>query len=315
MKIVLPGGSGQLGTLLARAFSSEGHDVSVLSRAPTPSPWRTVAWDGQSVGAWASELEAADVVINLAGRSVDCRYNDANRRQIMDSRVLATRAVGQAIQRAARPPRHWLQMSTATIYSHRFDAPNHEHSGIIGGAEPDSPETWRFSIDVARSWESAFDGAATPQTRKVAMRAAMVMSPTRRGVFDVLSRLVRLGLGGRAGNGRQYVSWIHHEDFIAAVRWLIAHEGLTGPVNIASPEPLPNAEFMRALRRAWAVPVGLPAMPWMLEIGALVMRTETELILKSRRVVPARLLDSGFSFAHPSWEDAARDLVRRRRSG
>jgi uncharacterized protein (TIGR01777 family) len=314
MKVVLPGGSGQLGTLLARAFSAEGHDVVVLSRSPSPAPWRTRAWDASSVGAWATELEDADVVINLAGRSVDCRYTPANRRQIMDSRVHATRAVGQAIQQAARPPRHWLQMSTATIYSHRYDAPNHEHSGVIGGSEPDAPETWRFSIDVARSWEQAFDGADTPGTRKVAMRAAMVMSPDRGGVFAVLSRLVRFGLGGRAGDGRQYVSWIHDQDFVAAVRWLIAHEELTGAVNVASPEPLPNAQFMRALREAWGVPFGLPALPWMVELGAVAMRTESELVLKSRRVVPARLLDSGFVFAHPGWPDASRDLVRRWRS-
>jgi len=311
MKLVLAGGSGQLGTLLARAFSADGHDVVVLSRSPARAPWRTVAWDARSVGAWAAELEGADVVINLAGRSVNCRYTDRNRRQIMDSRVHATRAIGQAVQHATRPPRLWLQMSTATIYSHRYDAPNHEHTGIIGGSEPDAPETWQFSIDVARSWEDAFDGASTPRTRKVGMRAAMVMSPDPGGVFAVLLRLVRFGLGGRAGDGRQYVSWIHDEDFVAAVRWLIAHEEITGPVNVASPEPLPNAEFMRALRQAWGISFGLPAMPWMLELGAAALRTETELVLKSRRVVPARLLGSGFVFSHPHWPEASRDLVRR----
>jgi hypothetical protein len=314
VKIVIPGGTGQLGTMLARRFVAEGHDVSVLSRTPSPARWRTVAWDGRSLGTWASELEGADVVINLAGRSVDCRYTAANRRSIMDSRVLATRAVGQAIQQAARPPRVWLQMSTATIYAHRFDVPNREHTGIIGGAEPDAPETWRFSIDVARSWERAVDGADTPGTRKVTMRTAMVMSPDRGGVFDVLLRLVRFGLGGRAGNGRQFVSWIHDEDFVAAVRWLIAHEELSGPVNLTSPGPLPNAEFMRALRRAWGIPFGLPSTRWMLELGALALRTETELILKSRRVVPGRLLDSGFAFAHPDWAEASRDLCARWRA-
>jgi uncharacterized protein (TIGR01777 family) len=201
-------------------------------------------------------------------------------------------------------------MSTATLYAHRFDAPNDEATGRIGGQEPDAPDTWRFSIAVAQAWERALDQAVVPHTRKVALRAAMVMSPEAGGVFDTLHRLVRRGLGGRAGSGRQYVSWIHHQDFVQAVRWLIEHEELAGPVNLASPHPLPNAEFMRVLRQAAGVPGGLPATPWMLEVGAWVLRTESELLLKSRRVVPGRLLASGFSFAFPHWPAAAQDLCR-----
>lgn len=311
MKVVIPGGSGQVGTILARAFHATGDEVVVLSRRPSPQAWRTAAWDGQSAGDWHREIDGADVVINLAGRSVNCRYTPANRREIFDSRLRSTRAVGEAIARAARPPHVWLQASTATIYAHRYDAINDEHSGIIGGREPDAPDTWRFSIDVATQWERAFDEAITPATRKVALRSAMTLSPDRGGVFDTLRRLVSLGLGGRAGNGRQYMSWIHEHDFVAAVRWLIARDHLVGPVNVASPNPVPNAEFMRILRRTCGVQIGLPAAEWMLEIGALFLQTETELILKSRRVGPARLLEDGFEFLYPHWADAAIELCRR----
>jgi uncharacterized protein (TIGR01777 family) len=311
MKIVIPGGTGQVGTVLARAFHAGGHEVVIFSRRPERAPWRVVAWDAQTLGDWAAEFEGADVVINLAGRSVNCRYNDANRRVIKESRVNSARVVGEAIARAARPPRVWLQMSTATIYAHRFDAPNDEATGIIGGAEPDAPDTWRFSLDVATSWERAVDEADTPQTRKVKMRAAMIMSPDAGGVFDTLLRLVRFGLGGQAGDGRQYVSWIHDEDFVRAVRWLIEHDELVGAINLAAPNPLANAEFMRALREAWGVPVGLPATRLMLEAGAFLLRSETELILKSRRVVPRTLSESGFEFHFPTWPEASRDLCRR----
>lgn len=313
MKIVLAGGSGQLGTVLARAFHDEQHEVVVLSRAAVSGPWRGVAWDARSLGPWAAELDGADVVINLAGRSVNCRYTAANRRSIMDSRVASTRVVGEAIMRAERPPRVWLQMSTATIYAHRFDAPNDEATGLIGGSEPDAPASWRFSIEVAQAWERALEDASTPSTRKVALRAAMVMSPDRGGVFDTLLRLTRRGLGGSAAGGRQYVSWVHDADFVAAVHWLIARENLSGAVNIASPNPLPYAQFMRELRRAAGNPIGLPATRWMLELVAPLMRTETELVLKSRRVVPGRLLDDGFLFGHPDWAEASRDLVQRLR--
>ncbi len=312
MKIVVPGGSGQVGTILARHFHSRGNEVVVLSRGEASHPWRTVAWDAKTVGDWAREVDGADVVINLAGRTVNCRYHAGNRAQMMDSRVDSTRAVGQAIGRASRAPRVWLQASTATIYAHRHDAPNDEATGILGGDEPGAPDTWRFSIEVARAWERTLDEAVTPRTRKVAMRSAMTMSPDKGGIFDVLLGLVRRGLGGRAGDGRQYVSWVHEADFIRAAEWLIEHETLSGPVNIASPNPLPYNDFMRALREAAGVRIGLPATRWMLEVGALFMRTETELVLKSRRVVPGRLLDSGFSFRFPVWPEAARDLARPR---
>jgi len=310
VKLVIPGGSGLLGQGLANAFVGEGHEVVVLSRSADgddAGPVRQVGWDGKTVGAWAAELEGADAVINLAGRSVNCRYTKANRKAIMDSRVDSTNAVGQAIAACAKPPRVWLQASTATIYAHRYDAPNDERTGLIGGSETGVPNTWRFSIDVARAWEQALEDAPTPKTRKVALRTAIVMSPDKGGAFDILLSLVRRGLGGASGNGHQYVSWIHDADFARAVAWLIDSD-LAGPVNIAAPHPLPNAEFMRALREAWGIRVGLPATRWMLELGSVFLRTETELVLKSRRVVPTRLTEAGFMSLHPSWPEAARDL-------
>lgn len=311
MKIVIPGGSGQVGGMLARAFQADGHDVTVLSRHPmADAPWRSVLWDARGLGAWTNVVDGADVVINLAGRSVNCRYHSRNRRQILDSRVDSTRVLGEAIARAARPPQVWLQASTATIYAHRYDAPNDEATGALGGSEPDAPNTWRFSIEVARAWERALDAAPTPRTRKVKMRSAMVMSPDAGGVFDTLLGLVRRGLGGRSGDGRQFVSWMHHEDFVEAVRWLIHQQDIDGAVNLAAPNPLPNAEFMQALREAWGIGFGLPAPDLLLKIGAFFLRTETELVLKSRRVVPGRLRNEGFSFRHPDWPEAARSLCR-----
>ncbi len=314
MKLVIPGGAGLLGTHLATTFAGDGHEIVVLSRTPeSEESHRQVAWDGANLGSWAAELDGADAVINLAGRSVNCRYTPANRRAIMDSRVDSTRVVGEAIAGAATPPRVWLQASTATIYAHRYDGPNDERTGVIGGAESDAPDSWRFSIEVARAWERSLDEALTPRTRKVALRTAIVMSPDRGGAFDVLLSLARRGLGGTSGNGRQYVSWIHIDDFARAVRWLLESD-LAGPVNVAAPQPLPNAAFMRALREAWGARVGLPATAWMLELGSLLLRTESELVLKSRRVVPGRLAESGFTFEHPSWPEAARDLCNRWRS-
>jgi uncharacterized protein (TIGR01777 family) len=226
MKIVIPGGTGQIGTMLARAFRAAGHDVVILSRQPTKSVWRTVSWDAETLGSWAAELESADAVINLAGRNVNCRYTPENRRLIKESRVKSTQVVGRAIAQVARPPRVWLQASTATIYAHRYDAPNDEATGQIGGSEPNAPPAWRFSIEVAQAWEQAAREAMTPQTRKVLMRSAMIMSPDRGGIFDVLLRLVRFGLGGRVADGRQYVSWIDDHDFVRAIFWLLEHDNL-----------------------------------------------------------------------------------------
>ncbi|RBY93555.1 epimerase [Blastococcus sp. TF02-8] len=319
MKIVLPGGTGQVGGLLRRAMVARGAEVVVLGRRPEqPTDGvRHVVWDGRTLGAWADELDGADAVVNLAGRTVSARYTDRNLRQMMDSRVDSTRVVGQAIERAARPPAVWLQMSTATIYadarSRPDDLPHDEANGIIGGEEPDVPLYWEYSVRIARRWEETQAAADVPGTRRVALRAAMVMTPDRGGVFDYLSWMARVGVGGPVAGGGQYVSWIHGDDFVRAVDLLLEREDLEGPVNLAAPEPVTQRELMRSLRRAWGRRPGLPATRWMAEIGAFVLRTDTELLLKSRRVVPGRLLDAGFTFRHPTWDEAARHLVAERR--
>src|SRR5215510_14607493 len=313
MKIIIPDGSGQVGTILARSFHRTGHEVVVLSRSSAKRAWRVMEWDAGAFGEWTTAIDGADVVINLAGHSVNCRYNARNRRLIKESRVKSTRILGEAIARASRPPRVWLQAGTATIYAHRYDAPNDEATGVLGGSEPGAPDAWRFSIDVATAWESALNESATPATRKVLMRSAMTMSPDRGGVFDTLLTLVRYGLGGSAGDGRQYVSWIHDLDFVRAIYWLIEHDELDGAINIAAPNPAPNTEFMSTLRSAWGISFGLPARALMLEVGAFFLRTETELILKSRRVTPGRLMRSKFVFQFPTWAEAAQNLCKRRR--
>ncbi len=314
MKIIIAGGSGQVGTVLCRAFHKAGHEVIVLSRTPKIAPWRVVECDAVNLGPWALELEGADAIINLVGRSVNCRYGPKNRALITNSRLNSTRVIGEAIAKAKQPPKVWLQASTATIYAHRYDAANDEATGILGGQEPNLPDTWKFSLDVANAWEKITNETPTPHTRKVLLRSAIVMSPDRGGAFDMLLKLTRFGLGGRIGDGRQYVSWIHDEDFVRAVFWLLEHPELSGAINLAAPHPLPHSDFMRALRSAWGITIGLPVTAkWMIETGAFFLRTESELMLKSRRVVPKTLVDSGFSFRFPQWQEAAHDLCERAR--
>ncbi len=314
MRVVIPGGSGQVGQILARHFHAGGHQVTVLSRHPRVPPWRVVSWDGLTRGDWGDHLEGSDVCINLTGRSVNCRYTAANRRVIYESRIRSTQLLNGVIASLRRPPRLWINASTATIYRHALDRAMDEANGELGGDEAGAPDTWNFSIAVAKGWEEAFFTGSTPGTRKVAIRSAMTFSPDRGGVFDVFLGLVRRGLGGRQGAGDQFVSWIHEDDFVRAVDFLIAREEFTGVVNLASPNPLPNRDFMRELRAAWGSGLGIPSPWWMLEIGTFLMRTESELVLKSRRVVPGRLLDAGFEFQFLEWAAAARDLVARWRA-
>lgn len=311
-KIVIAGGSGHIGRILARDLQQRGHRVVVLTRAASAGS-DIVHWDGRHLGPWMQAVDGADAVINLAGRSVNCRYTKNNLQEMMGSRVDSTQAIGRAIRAAANPPRVWLQMSTATIYAHRFDASNDETTGLIGGDEPGIPVYWRTSIDIAQAWERTLDEADTPATRKVALRSAMVMSPEPGGVFAVLHGLTRLGLGGTLAGGRQFMSWIHGHDFARALSFLLDRDEIAGPVNLAAPNPLPQRDFMAALRSACGVPIGVPATASMLEIAAFVHRTDTELLLKSRRVIPGRLLEHGFQFEHPDWPGAASDLVRRAR--
>lgn len=311
LRIVIAGGTGHLGTILAERFHGAGNSVTILSRSQHGSRWPLARWDGEHHGDWVAQLEGVDVLINLAGRSVQCRYTAANRASIMHSRVRSTRLLGEAIARLASPPRLWINSSTATIYRHSLDRPMDEDTGEFGGHEPGVPDSWRFSIEVARNWEDVFFSAVTPSVRKIAIRSAVVMSPQRGGALDTLLRLVRAGLGGAVAPGDQYVSWIHDMDFARAIDYLISNVKMEGPINVAAPNPLPNRNFMRELRRAYGTKIGLPAPEWLLEIGTRLLQTESELVLKSRQVVPGRLLRSGFHFDFPDWHLAAADLVSR----
>jgi uncharacterized protein (TIGR01777 family) len=305
-RIILAGGSGFLGQALAAHFLNAQWEVVILSRDPNRAGGvgRQVSWDARTLGSWQSELEGAAAVVNLTGKSVNCRYHARNRREILDSRLNSTRVLGEAIGRSVHPPEVWLNSSTATIYKHTFDGPWDERGEIKAVAEAKDA----FSIEVATAWERTFDAAQPPATRKVAMRSAMALGKGKNSVFPVLRRLVRLGLGGKLGNGRQFVSWIHEADYCRAVEWLINHDNISGVVNLAAPGPLPNHEMMKILRQICHVPFGLPAASWMLEVGAFFLRTETELIIKSRRVVPRRLLESGFRFRFPAIRHAFEDL-------
>lgn len=325
-KMILAGGSGFLGGELAKHFTALGWAVVILTRAPKSRTdgAREIAWDTISLGDWARELEGATAVVNLTGRSVDCRYTARNRREIMDSRVNSTRVIGEAIAKCKIPPRVWLNSSTATVYQHTFGKPHDETSREMDSAT-DAKDA--FSVEVAQAWERTLFEARLPltpalspsdgareMTRKVALRTSMVLGLGRNSVFPVLRRLTKFGLGGRQGSGKQFVSWIHVEDFCRAVEWIIAHEELVGPINQCAPNPLPNAEMMKLFREVCKMPIGLPATEWLLEIGAFFLRTETELIFKSRRVVPGRLLASGFEFRFPTFLEALVDLEQRLKS-
>jgi uncharacterized protein (TIGR01777 family) len=305
-KIVIAGGSGFLGNVLAAHFQEAGYTVTVLTRSPKvmTNGIRQVPWDGRTPGAWAQELEGAAAVINLAGRSVNCRYNEQNRKLILESRIHPTRAIGEAIARCKTPPRVWLNASTATIYKHTF-GPAWDDFGEIGDTLKAKD---KFSIEVATAWERTLNEMPTPGTRKVAMRAAMVLGTDKNSVFPMLLRLAKFGLGGKMGDGKQFVSWIHERDFCRAVEWLITHEKLSGAINIAAPNPVTNAEMMKIFREICHMPIGLPAATWMLEIGAFFLRTETELIIKSRRVISGRLMESGFTFNFPLLRSALENL-------
>lgn len=309
-RLVIAGGSGFLGQILARWFRSRGAEVIVLTRSPKERTdgVREVFWDGASLGDWWKTLDGAEALINLAGRSVNCRYHARNRRAMMNSRVDSTRVLGDAIRRCAKPPRVWLNSSTATIYKHSLDRPMDEATGVIGETREAKD---LFSIEVAEAWEKAFNEAQVPGTRKVLMRSAMILANGANSVFPAMRMLARCGLGGTMGSGRQYVSWIHEEDFCRALDWILEREELSGPINLAAPHPRPNREVMAIFRNVCGLPIGLPAANWMLEAGAFFLRTETELIIKSRRVVPGRLLASGFAFRHPDLEGAVREIEGR----
>ena len=316
LRIVIPGGSGQVGRLLAGYFQERGHHVTVLTRGPYTANWQTVHWDGMNIGPWVETLEGADVVIHLSGKSVNCRATERNKRELYDSRIGPTRLLGRAIAGMTNPPKLWMNASTATIYRHALDRDMDEATGEIGGGEIISkrrraPKKWDWTVKLVKDWEAALYESPTPKTRRIALRTSLVFSPAFGNIFMVLSNLVRFGLGGTQGNGHQYVSWMHEADYARAIEFLIEHDEFEGPVNLAAPNPLPNREFMAALRDAWEVPNGLPTPAPLIALGSFFLRTEPELVLKSRRVVPGKLMNAGFEFEFPEWAGAAEDLVRK----
>jgi uncharacterized protein len=300
-KVILAGGSGFIGQLLARHFLAKGDEVIIPSRTPAPPSGQAqqVYWDATTLGPWTQHLENADVLINLTGKSVNCRYHEKNKRVILSSRVKATQVLGQALGRLKQPPKVWLNAASATIYRHAQDRPQDELTGEIGKG---------FSVEVCQAWESAFFAQHTPGTRKVALRMAIVLDKDG-GVMPYFLNLARFGLGGRQGNGLQCFSWIHAQDLVASIDFLIAQQGLEGVFTLSAPRPVPNHHFMRAVRKALKVPFGLPATRWMLEIGARVLGTETELLLKSRWVMPTRLLEAGYRFKVNTIEEAVKLCV------
>jgi uncharacterized protein len=312
LKIVLAGGNGQVGTMLARHFSRVGNEVIVLSRSVTTRvPWRLVQWDGRTLGDWASEFEGADAVINLAGKTINCRYTTKNRQEIISSRVESTKVVGAAIQAARTKPKVWMNASAAGIYRHATTNAFTETETWLGGNDEPVPETWRFAAEVVKTWEETFDAIQIAGVRKIALRTTLAISPDKGGVFDVLLGLVRHGLGGTQGPGTQFISWMHDKDYVRAVEFMVGDESISGPVNMGSPVPLPNAEFMRILRKAAGARMGLPAPEFALKLGAPILGTEAWLVLKSINVLPGVLERAGFDFQYPEWDVAARNMVRR----
>lgn len=305
-KIIIAGGSGFLGHVLASYFAAKGFRIVILSRHHrlNTSLVQYVKWDAKTPGYWVAHLEGAEALINLNGKSVDCRYNERNKQLIYDTRIEATYVLGQAIAQLQSPPTVWINAASATIYRHALDREMNEVTGEFGQG---------FSVDVCQKWEETFMQAYTPQTRKVALRIAIVLGKNG-GALRPLKNLAQVGIGGRQGRGDQYFSWLHEMDFARIVEYIIGNEAMTGVLNASSPNPVPNSEVMKAIRKRVGMPVGLPMPEWLLSIGAWMIRTETELILKSRRVGPSKLLESGFEFCFPYLNGALEDLVNNNRS-
>ena len=316
MKIVISGGTGFLGQLLINSFlsDSEKHELVVLSRGGrskmNDSSIRLVPWNAHTLGEWAREIDGADVVINMTGKSVKCFYTDKILKILRDSRVLSTEVMGQAIKQAQKPPPLWIQMSTSAIYAHTFDAPNDEENGRIG-EDPEIPIVWKRISELAQDWEKALYSFPTDKTRKVLIRCGVVMGLQKGSAFDIFLKLSRWGLGGTVASGKQMISWIHESDFVNSMRFLLKNESITGPVNLCAPHPISQEEFMKTLRDTVGMRFGLPVTKWMVELSSYVTRIDSELSLKSRYAIPKVLLDNQFNFQFPYWKDAAKDLFYR----
>jgi uncharacterized protein len=294
-KAVVAGGTGYLGTVFLRYAAEQFEEVHVLTRNARPQRGNVHyhEWDGCNAGPWMRVLEDADLVLNLTGKSVNCRYTQKNKTEILESRVSSTLAVGAAVIICNRVPRVWINASTATIYRHAEDRPQCEFDGEIG---------YDFSMDVAQKWEQTFFDIPTPGTRKVALRTAIVLG--NGGALPVLAKLSKWGLGGRQGKGTQKFSWIHELDFVRSIFHVLRHQELEGAVNCCAPHPVDNEALMRQLTHYHFNPVALPTPKWVLEVGALLMGTEAELVVKSRWVLPEKLLRTGFTFTHATLQDA-----------
>ena len=300
-KIVLAGGNGYLGRVLADYYKDRAEQVIVLSRkaAAEKGNVKTLLWDGKTEGDWTASLQNADMLINLCGKNVNCRYTSSNQKEIIASRTVPTRLLNQVIAQMECPPRFWINVTSATIYRHAEDHVQDEFNGEIG---------YGFSIEVCKAWEAGFFERELPHTRKVALRMGIVLG-RHDSVFPRLLNLVKFGLGGRQGNGEQYVSWVHEQDAARSTEWLMEQQDVEGLVNCVAPQAEKNAELMRIMRSAYGMPFGLPSPQWLLEIGMWIIGSETELVLKSRWVAPRRLLDGGFVFQFPNAKHAVHDIL------
>lgn len=300
-KIVLAGGNGYLGTVLTGYYRDIAKEVIILSRHAQPAieNVKTLMWDGKTEGDWMPALENADLLVNLCGKNVNCRYTEKNKREIIASRVEPTTLLNHVVLKLQHPPKLWINITSATIYRHAEDRPQDELNGEIG---------YGFSVDVCKAWENAFFKVNTPHTRKVALRMGIVFGKND-GVFPRLLNLVKMGIGGQQGNGQQYVSWILESDAAQITEWLLLHPDMNGIINAVAPHPVKNAEQMRFIRNIYGRSIGLPAPKWLLAIGALVIGTEPELILKSRWVLPTRLMEAGYQFKIPYVKEAIEECI------
>lgn len=297
MKIIIAGGSGFLGENLEKYFTEKGNQVYILTRNPQRK--NEIYWDAHTIGEWKSSLEKADVLINLTGKSVDCRYNEKNKQEIYSSRIDSTRILQKAVDLCSDKPKVWLNASSATIYVHSEKHLNTEENGVVGDD---------FSMNICKSWEKEFFKVKNEKIRKVALRTSIVLGKNG-GAFPKLKMITKLGLGGKQGRGNQMVSWIHIDDFCKAVEWIIQHETISGVINITAPAPVSNENMMKKLRKKLKVPFGLNAPVWQLEIASVFLNTETELLLKSRNVYPEKLIKNEFQFSYPGFDDAILNLL------
>ncbi|MBR9859596.1 TIGR01777 family protein [bacterium] len=286
MKIVIAGGTGFIGSYLEKEFTRRGDRVFILTRKPEFE--NHIYWDAKTPGKWVEILENSDVLINLTGKSVDCRYTRRNKELIINSRVDSTKILGKALRSLNHPPKLWINSSTATIYKSNYNEPWNEQ-----GEKGDD-----FSMGVAKAWEEAFFSEKTGLIRKVALRIAIVLGEEG-GAFPKLVSLSKLGLGGKQGTGKQKVSFVHIKDVYRAILFLIKDKALSGVFNLSSPFPVTNEYLMKELRAFTGSPIAINSPAWLLEIASFFMRTESELVLKSRNVVPERLINEGFQFKYP----------------